>query len=103
MSRVFYLVAATETQGIFDAAERGWTRIASTRFVTAEKDDVRVVCKMTDLHPIAGGTEMFKGSDYDDGPSNDFLRRRWLGDGDVRGEKDRFDAFVAEGNGQWLD
>ena len=102
MSRVFYLVSATEEQGIKDAASRGWERIANARFVTPEKDDIRVVCRVSDLHPLAGVTPMYKGSDYDEGPEVKFLRDRWLGEEGRAGEREKFERFVAEGNGQWV-
>lgn len=103
MSRVFYLVAATEAQGIKDAEARGWSRIARSRFVTPEKDDVRVVWKLDDLIPLPGGTPMIQGSDYESGPSSDWGMARWAGDDQHEGEKARFDKFVAEGNGEWVE
>lgn len=103
MSRVFYLVASTEAQGIKDAEARGWDRIARSRFVTPKKDDVRVIWKLDDLIPIPGGTPLIKGSDYESGPTSDWDMAKWIGDGYREGEKDRFDRFVADGNGEWIE
>ena len=98
MSRVVYLVASTETQGIKDAEARGWTRIARDRFVTPDKDDVRVVWRLEDLSVMPGGTPLMKGSDYETGPWNP-----WLGSDEKPGEKARFDGFVKDGAGQWIE
>ena len=94
---IIYLVAATLERGIADAAERGWERIAMARFATPAKDDIRVIRRYTDLLPMAGKTPMLKGGDYDSGPDNDYLLEGW-----VR-EKERFDQFVTEGHGVWVD
>ena len=103
MSRVIYLVAATEAQGIKDAEARGWTRIARTRFATPEKGDARLVWRLDDLFAMPGGTPMLKASDYESGPASDWDRRRWEGEEDQPGEKARFDKFVADGGGEWID
>jgi hypothetical protein len=105
MSRVLYLVAATEAQGDRDAAARGWVKIARARFVTPEpaKDDVRVVWRLDELIPLPGGTLMIKGSDYEDGSESEWEMKRWAGNDGREGEKDRFDRFVAEGNGEWIE
>lgn len=82
MSRVFYLVSRSEESGIAAARARGWTRIAARRFATPENDDVRLVCRLSELVPIPGGTMMLRdGEDYDPG----------------------FDKFVAEGGGVWVE
>lgn len=103
MSRVLYLVAATDGQGVKDAEGHGWERIAATRFVTSGKDDVRIVSRTVDLHPLAGETPMIKGSDYDSGPEAKFLRQRWLGTDERAGERQRFEEFMRDGNGVWID
>ncbi len=104
MSRIFYLVAATEAQGIKDAQARGWTRIARVRFATPapEKDDVRVVWRLDDLIPLPGGTPLIRGSDYESGPESEWEWKKWAGDEQHEGEKSRFDKFVADGNGEWI-
>ena len=102
---IFYLVAATEAQGIKDAAERGWERIAAHRFVTPNKDDVRLIWRYASLLPMAGPTPMIKGSDYETGPPPEdrMAWERWAGSEDRMGDKARFDAFVADGYGRWED
>ena len=102
MSRVLYLVAATEASGIKEAEGRGWTRIARLRFVTPEKDDVRVVSRLNDVLVQPAKTPLIKGGDYDDGPDSEWDMARWAGDEQRTGEKERFDGFVAEGNGVWV-
>lgn len=105
MSRLYYIVAATEAQGVKDCMDRGWERIAAKRFVTPDKDDVRVVCRISELVPLAGKTPMVKAKGYEDGPDNEFELKRWAGDADVGavGEKAHFDRFIAEGHGVWID
>lgn len=107
---IFYLVAATDTQGIRDAETRGWVRLGRTRFAVPEenpgrviKDEVRVVSRLADLFPIAGGTKMLKASDYDDGPVEKIAFGRWVGVEGQIGEKEKFDRFVAEGHGVWVE
>lgn len=107
---IYYLIGATDAQGIKDAEERGWVRLARARFAVPEavptrviKDEVRVISRIADLFPIAGGTRMIRGSDYDDGPVEKIAFGRWVGvDGQV-GEKEKFDRFVAEGHGKWVE
>jgi len=103
MSRVIYLVAASEAKGIAEAEARGWVRIARGRFVTPGKDDIRLVCRLDDLAVLPGGTPMLKAPDYDDGPDSDWEMARWAGDERRVGEKTRFDKFVAEGHGRWVE
>ena len=102
---IFYLVSATEAQGIKDAAERGWERIAAHRFVTLSKDDVRLIWRYASLLPMAGQTPMIKGSDYESGPPPEdrMAWERWSGEGSGLGDKARFDAFVADGHGRWVE
>jgi hypothetical protein len=103
MSRVMYLVAATEAQGVKDAMSRGWERIALTRFATPDKDDVRVVWRINDMIPTAGGTFLYKGSDYESGPDSEFEMKRWAGANGAIGEKAAFDRFVESGEGMWME
>jgi hypothetical protein len=98
--RVVYLVAASLDQGVKDCRERGWQQIAYTRFVTTTREDVRVVCRGSDVTPFAGRTPMVKGSDYDEGPGEkapEHMKDAWL---KMRIDVDR---FVEEGNGIWVE
>jgi len=98
--RVVYLVAASLDQGVKDCRERGWQQIAYTRFVTPERNDVRVVCRGSDVTPFAGRTPLVKGSDYDEGPGEkapQHMQDSWL---KMRIDVDR---FVEEGNGEWVE
>jgi hypothetical protein len=96
---IAYLVCCSEERGIADCMERGWIGIARLRYVTPEKDDVRIVRRASDLVPLAGKTPMLRGSDYEDGPASDDEQamNRWIK------EKDVFDSFVASGAGEWID
>jgi hypothetical protein len=86
MSRVQFLIAATEHSGVAEARERGWTQIAFARFATPEKNDVRVVRKFSELPAVPGGPAMIRGKDFAENP-----------------EAEKFEALVAEGNGAWVD
>lgn len=80
------------------ARARGWTRTAAGRFVTQDRDDVRLVRRMSDFAPLSGAAScMAKGPGYDDGPEGDTPARReeW-----AQSRQD-FDEFVASGRGRW--
>lgn len=101
---IAYLVCAEDATGFSDCEERGWQRIALNRFVTEERDDIRVISRIQQLVPFAGQTAMIKGSDYENGPDGEVALMRWIGGGNgQRGEKERFDEFVATGSGAWFD
>ncbi len=92
-----YLVAATEASGIDDAAQRGWHRIARSRFVTPERDDVLLVWRFPDMLPIGSVTRMIKGADYDSGPDDAVKLAAWIE------HKEQFDRFVAFHRGEWVE
>ncbi len=103
MSRVVFLVAPSEAQGLQDAAARGWVRIARSRFVTQEKDDVRLACRMDDILVVPGGTLMIRGADYYSGPSGADAMNRWAECREGEGERARFEKFVDAGAGRWIE
>ena len=101
--RIVYLVCADIEHGVKAGQERGWTRIAHNRMVTPERVDVRLVSRINDLVPFAGSTPMMRGPDYDEQPPGRIERQRWCGgDGEEIGERARFERFVADGNGVWV-
>ena len=100
---IAYLICADEHAGFAEAEARGWKRIAFNRYVTDERDDIRVISRAAQLAPMAGQTNLIKGGDYEDGPADEGALVRWIGGNGRIGEKDKFDDFVATGNGVWLD
>ncbi|HVB15839.1 MAG TPA: hypothetical protein VNF04_04845 [Stellaceae bacterium] len=86
MSRIKFLIAATEQSGVAEARKRGWTQIAFARFATPDKDDVRVVRRFSELPAVPGGPTLIRGEDFGENP-----------------EADKFEALIAEGNGTWVD
>lgn len=99
MSRIIYLVATTLAQGIRDAEARGCTRIAAARLADPEKNDVRVVTKFVEMHPMAGKTPMIRGSDFDKMPDMVELMGMEL----WQANHDDFERFVEEGHGEWIE
>jgi hypothetical protein len=100
MPRVFYLIAPSVEGGVADAASRGWQQVARTRFVTAEKEDVRLICRFNELVPFPdGSTPMLRGSGYEDGEGlvMEHTLDQWIKD------KQRFDEFAESGEGVWLE
>lgn len=99
MKPITFLVASTDDRGIKDAMDRGWVRVARTRFAVARGCEVRVVRRVADLLALLGGTPMIKGSDYEDGPdgASEAGLMAWIA------EKERFDEFVAQGAGFWVE
>lgn len=87
---ILYLVCADDEAGFADAAARGWTRLARSRFATQAKDDVRVVRRFSDMIPLAGKTMMIKAADFPDEPK-------------AESQAALFEAFVASGSGEWVD
>ena len=85
MARIMFFVCGAEPQGLIDAQERGWERIAAYRFAGPDKDDIRVVRRFSDLAP---GTPLLliKGSDYEENE-----------------DRKKFEEFVAAGHGKWVD
>jgi hypothetical protein len=95
---VKYLICADREQGMKDAVKRGWTCNAYARVVSPNKDDIRLVWRFSEFHTQPGGkAQMFKSSDYEDGPANPDLLERWIR------EKEAFDKFVSEGHGMWVE
>lgn len=82
---VKYLICATDPRGIADAIALGYTAIAINRFATPEKNDIRVVRRFHDLIPLAGVTQMIRGSDFKMNP-----------------EAGEFERFVESGRGRWI-
>lgn len=99
---IMYLVSATRQAGVRAAMERGWTRIAASRFATAEKHDVRVITRASELVPLSGVTLLIKGDDYEAGPAAEdtVAFAAWAGDA---GQKFEFDRFVLSGRGRWIE
>ena len=94
-----YLVAATEAGGVADAVGRGWERIANHRYVTPERDDVRLVWRFNQMIPDPGGVTRFvRSSDF---PAEPF--DRFAGElGDFRWpEAMQFASFVDQGHAAW--
>jgi hypothetical protein len=85
---------------VADAASRGWRQVARARFVTAEKEDVRLIWRFNDLWPFPGGeTPMLRGRGYEDGEGlvMEHALDLWIRD------KQRFDEFAESGEGVWLE
>lgn len=82
---VIYLVCGTNACGVEDALAMGYTAIAINRFATPEKDDVRVVRRYHEMIPLAGVTQMIRGSDFTANP-----------------EAREFVQFVESGRGRWI-
>jgi hypothetical protein len=100
MTGVFYLVAPSVEVGVADAASRGWRQVARARFVTAEKEDVRLICRFNELVPFPGGsTPMLRAAGYAEGAGlvEKHALERWLED------MGRFDEFAESGEGVWLE
>jgi hypothetical protein len=103
MSRILYLVCSSLERGVKDAEARGCVRIAARRFATPEpaKDDLRIVSRFAEMHPMAGKTLLVRGSDFDDMPNPSEqvadLLDRWMENHDA------FERFVAEGHAEWID
>lgn len=88
---IFYFVTTNEIEAFKEAGRRGWERIARNRFVTAAKDDVRVVRRFTDMVPAKDGpTRLVKAPDF---PAE-------TAEGS---EAAKFERFVADGHGVWID
>ena len=98
MPLVFYLVAPSVEAGVAHALARGWIQTARSRFVTREKEDVRLIDRFNDLVPFAGGpTPMIKSDGYEDGKGlAPHQIDRWVKD------VERFNKFVDDGLGEWL-
>jgi hypothetical protein len=100
MPRVFYLIAPSVEGGVAEAAARGWQQVARTRFVTAEKEDVRLICRFNELVPFPdGATPMLRAAGYADGVGlvEKHALERWIED------MGRFDEFAESGEGVWLE
>lgn len=97
---IVYLICSSLETGIAEANDRaGWIRIAAARFATEDKDDIRIVTRITDLAPIAGPIHLMKAGDYAVMPEGLGVVQtaNWT--------KDRaaFDTFVEAGQGIWVE
>jgi hypothetical protein len=99
MSRIIYLIAGTVAQGVKDAEARGCTRIAAQRLADPEKNDIRVVTRFNDMVPMAGKTEMIRGSDFDTMPDVPQLMALEI----WQANHDDFEKYVADGHGEWVE
>lgn len=91
-----FLVSLTEAGGVADANGRGWTRVARDRFATPEKDDVRVVWRLSQMPAIPGGALLVRGGDF---PADPLERGE---DGVYRWpDAAAFAEFVSAGYGEW--
>lgn len=98
---IAFLICATNEAGEGEARERGWTRIAATRYATPEKDDIRVITRADDLVlPNGAAATMIKGRDYDSGPPEAHGERATLIWERQRAE---FQHVVDNGRGRWVD
>lgn len=98
---ILFMVAAAYETGRADALERGWKQIATHRFVTADRDDVRLITRFRDMIPGGGQTPFIRAKDYETGPDDETEEqgklKAWIK------EKEQFDQFVQDGSGIWID
>lgn len=94
---IAFLVSATDEGAVNFAAEKGWIRIAYSRFVTDNKDDIRAIRRFADLIAYPPKSLLIKGSDYEEGPKSEILLEGWIR------EKEKFDKFVSDELGEWIE
>lgn len=92
-----YIVSATVGVGEADALSRGWIQLARHRFVTPERDYFQLITRFHELTPLGNGNPICRVGDYESGPSGEGELEAWMV------EKEKFDQFVADGHGKWVD
>jgi hypothetical protein len=81
-----FLVVGSSAQAIGYADQRGWTRIGMGRYVTPERDDVRVVERPMDVFFTPGGIVLERGPGFGEN-----LEARY------------FEDLVLSGGARWVD